>query len=185
MRMILVAVAAVAMMAGPARATTVVRFAFDSLCVRAQTIAYVRCMDIESFLDEERGQILTRSRFQVMESMKGTPGREIVLTLPGGTVDGHTAYVPGIPRFSPGEETVLFLTGPDRYGLPWPMGLGQGCYPVRTAEEGETRIQLQAGVTPLPDGALFKPVSSHPFDVSLQAFLSRIRQTLATSPADR
>lgn len=185
MRILFAAIAAVALASGPAGATSVVRFEFDSLCTKAQTVAYVRCTGTESFLEEDRGQIVTRSRFEVLEPVKGEPGAEIVLTLPGGTAEGRTTYVPGVPRFFEGEETVLFLSGPDRYGSPWPMGLGQGCYRVRAPEDGRNQVQLQAGVTPLPDGALFKPTSSRPFDVSLQVFLNRIRQTLATSPSER
>lgn len=165
-----------------AGATSVVRFAFDTLCVRAETIAHVRCVDASSLVDD-RGRIVTRTRFEVLSVVKGEPGAEIVLTLPGGSADGRRTVVPGIPRFTPGEEVVLFLTGPGASGSPWPLGLGQGCYRARTVDGGETQVTLQADVTPLPDGPLFKPVSHRPFNVSLQNFLHKVRQTLA-SPSD-
>ena len=179
---------ALCLVPGPVRhagATTVVRFEFDSLCVRAEAIAHVRCVESRSFRDAETGRIFTRTRLAVLAPIKGAPEGDIVLRLPGGTVDGQRLMVPGIPRFAPGEETVLFLSGPDASGSPWPLGLGQGCYIVQAEGEGGRYVLLQAGVTPLPKGALFKPASHRPFRVPLQDFLDRIQQSLPSSPAGR
>ena len=164
-----------------AGATSVVRFEFDSLCVRAAAIAHVRCVESRSFRDEETGKVFTRTRLAVLAPIKGDPGDEVVLRLPGGSVDGQRLFVPGIPRFSPGEETVLFLSGPDDSGSPWPIGLGQGCYLVQVEGEGGRYVLLQAGVTPLPKAPRFKPASHGPFRVPLQAFLDQIRQSLPPS----
>ena len=167
-------------------ATTVVRFGFDSLCERAETIAHVRCVSRNSFKDNGRGEIVTRHRFRVIAPVKGNPGDEIVLTLPGGTADGQRLHIPGIPEFGVDEEVVLFLTGPDGHGSPWPLGLGQGCYRVLEARDGHARVRMQPGTTPLPAGALFKPAlnrPSRPFNVPLQLFLHQIRLTIP-EPSD-
>ena len=74
-------------------ATTVERFGFDSLCDRAETIAHVQCVSRTSFKDDGRGEIVTRHRFRVIVPVKGNPGDEIVLTLPGGTADGRRLLV--------------------------------------------------------------------------------------------
>jgi hypothetical protein len=162
-------------------ATTVVRFAFDSLCEKAETIAHVQCVSRRSFVDEGRGEIVTEHRFRVITPVKGNPGGEIVLTLPGGTAEGHRLYIPGIPEFVVDEEAVLFLTAPDMYGSPWPLGLRQGCYRVPEAREDRAQVRMQPGTTPLPAGALFKPATnrpSRPFNVPLQHFLHQIRLTI-------
>lgn len=162
-------------------ATSVVRFAFDSLCEKAETIAHVQCVSRRSFLDEGRGEIVTEHRFRVITPVKGNPGGEIVLTLPGGTAEGHRLYIPGIPAFGVDEEAVLFLTAPDMHGSPWPLGLGQGCYRVPEAREGRAQVRMQPGTTPLPAGALFKPALgplARPFNVPLQHFLHQIRLTI-------
>ena len=171
-----------------AEATTVERFAFDSLCERAETIAHVRCVSANSFMDDGRGEIVTRHRFRVVAPVKGNPGGEIVLTLPGGTADGRRLYIPGIPEFGVDEEVVLFLTGPDRHGSPWPLGLGQGCYRILGAQDGHAQVRLQQGSTPLPAGALFKPAlnrRSRPFNVPLQLFLHQIRLTIPEASDER
>ena len=103
-----------------AHATTVVRFSFDSLCSHAATIAYVRCTDSASLRDAATGRIATRTRLEVLRTIKGDPGDEIVLVLPGGQVDGHRMVVPGIPKFAIGQETVVFLTAAEAGGSPWP-----------------------------------------------------------------
>ena len=162
-----------------AGATSIVRFAFDSLCVRAETIAHVRCVESQSFRDAERGGVFTRTRLEVLSPVKGDPGGEIVLILPGGSVDSQRVAVLGIPGFVPGEETVVFLSGPDDFGSPWPIGLGQGCYSVQAEEGKGPYVFLRTGVNPFPDGPLFKPAPNRrTLRIPLQGFLNRIRQTL-------
>ncbi|MCE2437978.1 MAG: hypothetical protein J4F39_00975 [Candidatus Latescibacteria bacterium] len=180
------AIAVLAICVPKTEATTVERFGFDSLCDRAETIAHVQCVSRTSFKDDGRGEIVTRHRFRVIVPVKGNPGDEIVLTLPGGTADGRRLYIPGIPEFGVDEEVVLFLTAPDKHGSPWPMGLGQGCYRVIEAQDGHAQVRLQQGATPLPAGALFKPAlnrPSRPFNVPLQLFIHQIRLTIP-EPSD-
>ena len=162
-------------------ATTVVRFEFDSLCAQAETIVYARCIDKASFLDDDR--IVTRTRFEVLEKIKGTTDTQVVLTMPGGQVEGNRLHIPGIPQFQPGEELVLFLSKPDAHGSPWPMGLGQGCYRAREDDQNRPSILLQRGCTPLPYSVLSKAVTDRPFKLPLRQFLSQVRRSLS-SPAD-
>ena len=127
MKKILIAVFAWVMVSAvPAGATSVVQFSFDSLCETAEKIAHVTCVSSE-VVEEEDG-IRTRTRFKVVESVKGTFGDEIEIALPGGALGDRRVTIAGIPSFKAGEETVLFLSGPDRIGSPWPVGLGQGCW---------------------------------------------------------
>ena len=178
-------VVAVAGAAVRVHATSVVRFAFDTLCVQAETIAHVRCEAVESFRQGERGDIFTRTRLKILAPIKGNPGSTLVLTLPGGSIAGQRLAVSGIPRFVPGEETVIFLSQPGAQGSPWPMGLRQGCYRVRLTRGGERNIVLRPGVTPLPKGRLYKPTSNQAFSVPLSRFLVEVQQTLASQPAGR
>ncbi|MDE2997950.1 MAG: hypothetical protein OXU79_02610 [Gemmatimonadota bacterium] len=183
-----IAVTVPAILVSQTEATTVERFVFDSLCERAETIAHVRCVSRSSYVDDGRGEIVTRHRFRVIAPVKGDPGDEIVLTLPGGSAGGRRLYIPGIPEFGVDEEVVLFLTGPDLHGSPWPLGLGQGCYRVLGAQDGHARVRLQQGTTPLPAGALFKPAlnrPSRPFNVPLQLFLHQIRLTIPEASDER
>ena len=160
-------------------ATSVVPFEFESLCRRADTIAYVRCVGARSFLATDGKQVMTETRLQVVAPVKGTPGPEVTLTLPGGTVSGRRTDIPGIPRFADGEEAVVFLTRSDADGSPWPVGLQQGCYRVQTAKEGERWVTLAPGANPMPDGLLAKPAGNPRIRLPLDAFFERIQRELS------
>ncbi len=154
-------------------ATSVVAFSFDSLCETSARIAHVKVLGSRSI--EVDSGIITETRFQVFEGIKGEPVQEIVIALPGGQVGDKRMTVPGMPNFTEGEETVLFLSGPDRMGSLWPVGLGQGCYRV-TSTLGDRTVRLQSGVTPIPEGALYKPATSQPYQVGLKSFMQTIRE---------
>ncbi len=160
-------------------ATSVVQFSFDSLCETSAKIAHVKCVGSRSIVAKDG--IRTETRFVVTEGIKGEIGREIVIALPGGQVGDSRVSVPGMPIFQEGDETVLFLSGPDGTGSPWPVGLGQGCYQVLTEESGDRSVRLQRGCTPIPEGALFKPASSQPYKVGLRTFIDKVRETAGTS----
>jgi hypothetical protein len=53
---------------------------------------------------------------------------EIIIHYPGGTIDGQTVKVDGVPEFVPGENVVLMIkSNQDRY---WGMNLGFGTFRV-------------------------------------------------------
>jgi hypothetical protein len=162
-------------------ATSVVQFSFDSLCETSAKIAHVQCVTSKAIVAEDG--IRTETRFKVFEGIKGEVGKEIVIALPGGQIGDRRVTVPGMPSFREGEETVLFLSGPDGTGSPWPVGLGQGCYRVLSDESGERAVHLQMGATPIPEGTLFKPASSLPYRIDLQTFIDKVRET-SVSPAN-
>jgi len=163
-----------------ASATSVVQFSFDSLCETSAKIAHVKCIESRSIVAEDG--VRTETRFRVFEGIKGEVGQEIVIALPGGQIGERRVTVSGMPIFREGEETVLFLSGPDGTGSPWPVGLGQGCYRVVEEDSGGRSVHLQRGSTPSPDGALFKPSSSQPYQIDLKSFLDKVRET-ALPPA--
>jgi hypothetical protein len=162
-------------------ATSVVAFSFDSLCETSARIAHVKVLGSRSI--EVDGGIRTETRFQVFEGIKGESGEEIVIALPGGRVGDKRTTVPGMPRFTEGEETILFLSGPDGMGSPWPVGLGQGCYRV-TSTSGDRTVRLQSGVTPIPEGTLYKRATSQPYQVGLKSFLQTVRERVGVEVAD-
>lgn len=173
-------------------ATSVVRFPFDALCAEADRVLHVECLSTESELDSEAQRVFTRVRFRVIDAIKVATGsdampKEVQIRLPGGRAGGRTQFVPGMPAFQPGLETVLFLTPPVDGGSAWPIGLYQGCYPVVPDESGQRHVQLQSGVTPLPEGAVFKPTSHRPYTVELDVFrnaiLDAIRRTTPSEPS--
>ena len=163
-------------LAGGVGATTVKPFVFDEICQTARTIAHVRCVEANGVVLPGRDGVFTRYRFDVLSVIKGSASEHLVLVLPGGAVVGQRTEVPGMPRFTEGAETVLFLTGPDDYGSPWPVGLGQGCYGVESSEEGERQVHFHTGAAPVPPGVRAKPVAR--VRMPLPDFLSAVRSIL-------
>src|SRR5271154_5013876 len=98
----------VILMAAPiACATTLARMTLSQLASAAQVIARIRCTGAVS--RREAGSIWTFTNFSVEETFKGAPGAEITIRLPGGR-DGHTVEtVESVPRFTPGDEAIVFL----------------------------------------------------------------------------
>jgi hypothetical protein len=90
-----------------ARATTLVRLSLDQLAAGSDAVARVNYAGAESRW--ENGSIWTVTTVKVVEVIKGNLPGEISVRLPGGRVGHLTATVDGTPKFSPGDDAVVFL----------------------------------------------------------------------------
>ena len=66
-------------------------------------------------------------------TLKGSVARQLTIKQFGTAAplgDGSLARIPGLPRYTVGEEVVLFLRGDSARGFTSPVGLGQGVYRV-------------------------------------------------------
>jgi len=88
-------------------ATTLERISLEGLTMRADAIVQVECLSNESRW--ERGEIWTFTYFEVHETLKGVVPRLLTVRLPGGKVGHLISSIEAVPRFSPAEETILFL----------------------------------------------------------------------------
>jgi len=104
---ILLMAAAMLSIATAFRATTLARMSLDQLAAAADAVARVRCDSAGS--QWENGAIWTVTTFDVVESMKGALPPQVTVRLPGGRVGHLTAAVDGTPKFSAGDEAVVFL----------------------------------------------------------------------------
>jgi hypothetical protein len=91
----------------PARATTLKRMSVADLSRAAHTVVRARCA--ANFARWDAGEIWTFTTFDVEETWKGSAPAQITVRLLGGTAGNFTSTVSGVPRFSPGEELILFL----------------------------------------------------------------------------
>jgi hypothetical protein len=122
------------------RATTLARLSLDQLASAADGVARVRCAGVESRW--ENGAIWTITTFDVIEPMKGNLASQVVVRLPGGKVGHLTAAVDGAPRFSSGEEAVIFLERARTGGYSvagWVEGTFRITVDVRTQRETVTQ----------------------------------------------
>jgi len=73
--------------------------------------------------------IVTDVTILVDQSLKGGSATSLTLSQVGGEVDGMRYNVEGSPRFSPGEEVLVFAWR-DAMGRPQVDGLGQGKFEI-------------------------------------------------------
>ena len=95
-----------------AHATTLVRMTVKELTHAAESVVRARC--VASTTKWDAGEIWTFTTFGIEEAWKGSPPRQIVVRLLGGTTTELTSSVDGVPRFHAGEEVVLFLAATRR-----------------------------------------------------------------------
>jgi len=113
-------------------ATTLARLSLDQLAGAADAVARVRCAGAESRW--EGGSIWTITTFDVVDAIKGNLAPRIVVRLPGGKVGAVTATVDGAPKFTAGEEVIIFLERSRADG-----------YSIAGWVEGTFRIALDPG----------------------------------------
>ncbi len=132
--------ALVLLVGGAAFATTFRPLSLGELAAGSDTVVRGRVLAKSTVRSERSGRILTRSRVEVLEALKGEPARELELDQLGGTLDAKTLRVPGDAVLETNEEVVLFLrcAGKTRCHL---YGLGLGKYSVR--REGKRTIAVR------------------------------------------
>lgn len=90
-----------------------------TLLGRAPAAALVRAVASESAVVAP-GVAETRTRFEVIESLRGPLGRDVEVAVVGGELgDGRTLVVPDVPRFEAGRVYLLLLAKREdgRYGV--------------------------------------------------------------------
>ena len=135
-----------------AQCTTFARMDLREMAARAAYVARVRCVATTNWADASL--VWTLTTFEVAEAWKGDPPARFTVRLPGGEAAGLRATVEGAPRFTVGEEDVLFLE-PGRERQMNIVSWAQGTFRVhRNAHTGvEEAIQDTAGVQVLDPGS--------------------------------
>jgi len=123
-----------------ALATTVERFTLDDLVQKSGRIIVGKCISSESRWNDRNTLILTTARFAVSEPLKGSSDGFVNVVTVGGTLDGITQTVSGMPVFEPEEEVLLFLE-PSKNGHWQPLGMSQGKFRIlRNRQTGEQEV---------------------------------------------
>lgn len=141
--------AALALLAIVANATTLARMQFEELARQATAVARVRCLAATS--SWENSEIWTDTHFEVVEQMKGLlPGVIRIRTL-GGSIGNLHSRIEDVPVFHPGEEAYLFLWG--REGEPLRvLGWSQGTFRIaRDARTGVETVTQDSSAVPVFD----------------------------------
>ena len=115
----------------PAWATTVIEHSFSSLVHEADTIVYGTVTEVAAEWDAQRNAPFTFIRLTDLTILKGDPTRtELTLEFFGGpTPDGTHIQIAGLPPFTVGDRTVVFVVGNGTVLTPL-VDLWQGAYRV-------------------------------------------------------
>lgn len=143
-----------------AEATIARAVEFDEKVSRAASIVVGRVLSQQSSWDANRQRILTYSKFQIDNTLKGFPAQEITIVTPGGTVGDVAQDFVGVPRFNTGDEHVVFVRN-TKVG-PTVLFLDQGAYRVEKDSRGDrivvplvssaVLVDTQRGIAVSPEG---------------------------------
>jgi hypothetical protein len=117
--------------APPTQGTSLSPLRVERLVQLSEEIVHGTVAAAESRWTPDRSSIVTETRIQVFETLKGEGGAEIVLTQLGGTVGAPRVEVPGIGAILPGQEALFFVSRDER-GVRSLTGLSQGRFDVRS-----------------------------------------------------
>ena len=134
------------------RAGTAERLEFADLSRAADLILDARVRDVRSVLTPE-GRIETEYELEVERTFWGEDLPTRSVRLPGGVLpDGSGLLLPGVPRLTRGERSVLFLSEAGASGMRMPVGLGQGRFEVVSDAHGVRHVLRNLGDTALTQG---------------------------------
>jgi hypothetical protein len=114
-------------------ATTVLPISLENMSKKAELIFYGTVISNEVKVDEVSGHVATFTTFDVIDVVKGDVGDTHTIKQIGGQLPGSKTRfkIHGVPRFTVGEKTVVFMPKASRLGFASPLGLGQGRFTVR------------------------------------------------------
>ena len=127
---------------GATHATTYIKLTFDDLCDRTELVFAGTVASVEYTRNPENQNIYTLTTFERIRWIHpGDPSDRpdtSTLRLLGGTAEGETLIVHGMPRFEIGSEYVVFVRGNNHYVCPV-VGGRQGCFRV-LQDDGQRRV---------------------------------------------
>jgi hypothetical protein len=124
----------------PAAASQLIPRTLPELAAGADLVFVGRCEAVSAHWNDDHTLILTGNRFRVTRVLKGTPGAVITLDELGGVVGSIGMDVPGVPRYTVGEEVLLFVRRTE-LGRWETFGAGQGKFRLTRDAQGRPWVQ--------------------------------------------
>ncbi len=143
-------------------ATTQLAADLETLSQSADLIVQGTVVDSKARLTLDGRRVVTDTRLQVGEVLKGSAKGEIVVMQPGGVVAEIGQKVEGAGTFTAGEEVLVFLEKKgDRYAL---VGMAQGKFTVERSSDGKAVFAIPNAAE---GGLLLDPRSRQPVQTPL------------------
>lgn len=148
-----------------ARATTVIAPDFDTMVGKSDYIVRAVVKTVTSQWRDNPDKpgsryIGTFVELDVKEVIKGAPPSPLVLDLVGGRVGDRELTIEGAPKFTVGQESILFVKGNGRQIVPL-VGMSHGFYPVsRDKRTGQDQVMRSGGQLIYSEKELTQPGST-------------------------
>jgi hypothetical protein len=138
---------ALALMATPVTATSVLQFSVDELSDHAALVIEGRVLSAEPRVESPGGKIATYVRIAVLDRLKGPDvGNEIELRFVGGTVGAHTLEVSDMLMPAVGETGIYFVESLHARQVNPLVGWSQGHFTERVdPQTGRRGVYTPAG----------------------------------------
>lgn len=133
---ILFACLTVALMAGPATASTFVAMDTAELVAASEAVVQGEVVEVYSFWNREGTAVMTEARVFVDELVAGQAPSEVVVRTFGGQVGDYVLEAHGFPTFQEGQKVLLFLQRSKDQAL-HVSGYRLGQYRVAAGDRGE------------------------------------------------
>lgn len=123
----------------PVHATSVLPLYLDEIVDQATTAFQGTVTDSHSARDPVSHAVVTYTTFAVSDVLKGSVPATYTIKQIGGELPGEKLQfrVMGIPKFTVGQEYIVFMAGVSAQGFSSPIGLAQGRYTVRHDAKGK------------------------------------------------
>jgi hypothetical protein len=157
-----------------AQATQVPALSVEALIDQSEIIAHGRVTSSWPAWDSGHKYIWTHYRIEVIDPIRGNPGASVVVSEPGGSLDGVSMSISGAPGYAVGEEAIVFLYRTP-IGYLRATGYGQGKYAVTP----QTRVRAN-----LKGLETLKTASAHGISLStldgltITDFKARVRDVI-------
>lgn len=180
--LVVLVLAAAAMSALPASASTFVAMGQEELVAASQAVVVGEVLQVRAFWNDDATAIVSEAQVRVDETLVGEAPSIVTVRTFGGTVGRLRIEALGFPTFHTGERLVLFLEdieGPARV-----VGYQQGEYRITVRHSDGAEIAVPA----VDHGAhlvhLDGRAAARPRALPLATLKDQIRQAADRSPAD-
>jgi hypothetical protein len=163
------------LVANIATGATLEQLSVEQMAQKATAIVRGR---VNGCTGEMRGSVIyTRCTVSVTERWKGKTPPETDFITPGGTVQGLVQIFTGTPKFTTGDEYVLFLWA-GRSGIYQIIGLSQGKFDLKVTKAGEDEVYRSAAAERMIDKA-GNEVQDQPVSMTAGELRRRVNRALA------
>jgi hypothetical protein len=140
-----------------AQATLVPALSLEALIDQSEIIVHGRVIGSWPAWDSGHKYIWTHYRIEVLDPIRGNPGTSLVVSEPGGALDGELMTISGALNYAMGEEAIVFLYRTP-IGYLRATGHGQGKYTV--TQEMRVRANLKGLELLRGDASRGEPLST-------------------------